>query len=307
MPVTDYSSLIDAPTWGFIRRTCAFYPANTAARGIAEQRALHDAMARAFHHGTPAGVTSQDDTIAGRPCRIYHGALPTVIYLHGGGFVVGGLESHDDVCAEICARTGFQVVSVDYRLAPEYVHPAAFQDALAVTKAIAAQGPYVLAGDSAGGTLAASVAQNLRHEAPAKGLLLIYAGLGGDVDKGSYLVHANAPMLTRDDVIYYASIRFKNGRVSAHDHTAHPLLDTDFADLPPTVAFSAECDPHADDGRDYCARITAAGGRATWHLERGLVHGYLRARATVPRAAQSFERMIDAIQELGATTVATIR
>ncbi len=307
MPVTDYSSLIDAPTWGFIRQTDAFYPANTAARGIAEQRALYDAMARAFHHGTPAGVTSQDDTIAGQPCRIYHGALPTVIYLHGGGFVVGGLESHDDVCAEICARTGFQVVSVDYRLAPEHVHPAAFQDALAVTKAIAAQGPYVLAGDSAGGTLAASVAQNLRQEAPAKGLVLIYAGLGGDVDKGSYLVHANAPMLTRDDVICYASIRFKNGRVSAHDHTAHPLLDKDFTDLPPTVAFSAECDPHADDGRDYCARITAAGGSATWHLERGLVHGYLRARATVPRAAQSFERMIDAIQELGAATVGTIR
>jgi acetyl esterase len=301
MPVTDYQNLIDAPTWAFIRRTDACYPADSASRSFPEQRATYDAMARAFHRGYPAGITTQDETIAGVPCRIYQGVPPAVIYLHGGGFIMGGLHSHDDLCAEICARTGFQVVSVDYRLAPEHPHPAAFDDALAVAKAVARLGPYLLVGDSAGGSLAASVAHKLRHQTPALGLVLVYAGLGGNPNQGSYLAHADAPMLTRDDVLFLSTVRYKDGIVPANDASAHALHDTDFADLPPTIAFSAECDPIADDGREYCARITAAGGRATWHLEAGLVHGYLRARASVPRAAASFDRIITAIATLGAT------
>lgn len=84
-------------------------------------------------------------------CHIHDGALPVVIYLHGGGLIVGGLESHDDICAEISARTGSQVVSIDYRLAPENPHPAAFEDTLAVTQWIAGSGPYILAGGFRGG------------------------------------------------------------------------------------------------------------------------------------------------------------
>jgi acetyl esterase len=301
MAPTDYQNLIDAPTWAFIARTNACYSNDTASRSVAQQRSIYDAMCRTFHCGYPTGVTARDTQIAGVPCRIYSGGNPTVIYLHGGGFVVGGLHSHDDVCAEICARTGFKVVSVDYRLAPEHLHPAGFDDALAVARDIAQTGPYMLAGDSAGGTLAASVAHAMRRTAPAHGLVLIYAGLGGDKDQGSYLTHAHAPMLTREDVIYYNSIRYAGGNAPLNDPTAAPLQDSDFAGLPPTIAISAECDPVADDGRDYCARITACGGHATWHLELGLVHGYLRARHTVPRASQSFNRIITAISTLGAS------
>lgn len=302
MAPTDYQSLIDAPTWAFIARTAACYPADTASRSIAEQRQIYDAMCRAFHQGYPPGVTARDDMFAGVPCRLYAGAQPAVIYLHGGGSMLGGLHSHDDVCAEICARTGFQVISVDYRLAPEHPHPAGYDDALAVARAIAATGPYLLAGDSAGGRLAASVAHSQRQSAnPPKGLLLIYAGLGGDPNQGSYLTHAHAPMLTRDDTLFYGKIRHRNGVMPTDDPTAYALHDTDFSNLPATVAFGAECDPHADDGRDYCALIAAAGGKATWHLEPGLVHGYLRARHIVPRAAQSFDRIIAAITTLGAT------
>ena len=98
------------------------------------------------------------------PCRIYPGAAPTVVYLHGGGFVVGGLHSHDDVCAEIRATTGLTVVAVDYRLSPEHLHPAALDDALAVIRALL--GPVVLAGDSAGGNLAAAASHVLRGPRP---------------------------------------------------------------------------------------------------------------------------------------------
>jgi acetyl esterase len=300
MASTDYQSLIDASTWAFIARTNACYPEDTARRSIAEQRAIYDAMARSFHRGYPPGITAHDETLGGVPCRIYPGARPSVVYLHGGGFVVGGLHSHDDICAEIRARTGFRVVSVDYRLAPEHLHPAAFEDALAVARAVADQGAFLLVGDSAGGNLAAAVAHALRRETPPLGQVLIYAGLGGSLKSGSYLAHANAPMLSTQEVAFYQGIRHKGGAAPGHDPTAAPLQDVDFAGLPHTIAFSAQCDPVADDGRSYCAKITAAGGQAIWHLEEGLIHGYLRARASVPRAAESFERILTAISTLGA-------
>ena len=131
------------------------------------------------------------------------------------------------------------------------------------------------------------------------GQVLIYPGLGGDRDAGSYLTHAHAPMLTRDDTLFYAAIRHA-GAEPAPDPTFAPLSDTDFSDLPPTLAIAAECDPLADDARAYAARITAAGGTALAVTEHGLVHGYLRARATVPRAAASFARIIAALRDMAA-------
>ena len=245
-----------------------------------------------------------DAAFGGVPCRLYEGpeAVASVVYFHGGGFVVGGLESHDDICAELSAATRCRVVSVDYRLAPEHRHPAAYDDALAATRAAAARfgGPLVLAGDSAGGCLAAAVAQAAKGDGPGlAGQVLIYPGLGGDPDRGSYLTHAEAPMLTRADVLYYGRIRRPDGQ-DDDDPTAAPLWAADFSGLPPTVAFSAECDPLADDARAYCALVEAAGGRARWVLEPGLVHGYLRGRATVTRARDSFTRIAAAVAALAA-------
>ncbi|EEW26110.1 alpha/beta hydrolase [Rhodobacter ferrooxidans] len=301
MPQPDYQTLIDSPTWDFIRQTADFYPPDAVGLSIAAQRAVYDRMCCAFHRGIPAGVAVSDHAMSGVLVRRYEPANPaaTLLYFHGGGFVVGGLDSHDDVCAEICAATGLRVISVDYRLAPEHPHPAAFDDCLAATRAaaVAFPGPLLLAGDSAGGALAASVAHACRNGPQITGQVLIYPGLGGNRDRGSYLTHADAPMLTREDVLYYAAIRHA-GQEPKADPTAAVLQDTDFTGLPPTVIFSAECDPLADDGRDYRDVLLAAGGWAEWHLEPGLVHGYLRARTTVPRAAASFGRICAAISQL---------
>jgi acetyl esterase len=294
----DYQTLIDAETWAFIRASEAAYPPDTASLTIADQRRIYDGMCRLFHRGYPPGITAEDRPVAGVPCRFYPGAQPRVVYCHGGGFVVGGLNSHDDVCAEIRERTGLEVVSVDYRLVPEHPHPAAFEDALAVVRALAGQGPVVLAGDSAGGNLAAAVAHALRHSGlPVLGQVLIYPGLGGDPDRGSYLAHARAPMLTREDVLFYKDIRHA-GPAPEDDPTVSPLRDRDFSGLPPTVVVMAECDPLQDDGPAYAAKIRAAGGRAHAVVEPGLVHGYLRARATVTRARDSFTRIVTAIAAL---------
>ena len=298
MTPTEYDALIDGPTWAFIRATDAEYPPDTASLTIADQRAIYDRMCRAFHRGYPPGVVAEDRAIAGVPCRVFAGADPSVLYLHGGGFVVGGLESHDDICAEIRARTGLGVVCADYRLSPEHRHPAAFDDCMAVARTLAAEGPILLCGDSAGGNLCAAVAHALRgSKAVILGQVLVYPGLGGDTGKGSYITHAHAPMLTRDDVLFYKDIRH-GAPPPQGDPTVSPLQDKDFSRLPPTLAISAQCDPLADDARDYAALVNAAGGRAVWVEEPGLVHAYLRARHTVPRAAASFTRIVDTLSAM---------
>lgn len=302
---TSYATLIDAETWAFIRESESWYPPETATFSIERQRQIYDAMCRAFHKGYPDGISAREESFAGVKCRIYETTQhmrATVVYLHGGGFVVGGLESHDDVCAEIGAATGNRVISVDYRLAPEFRHPVHFDDCLASTRAIAAHypGPLVMAGDSAGGCLAASVCHMTRGEnLGIVGQVLIYPGLGGDEGAGSYLRHAMAPMLTREDVLFYAKIRCAEGFDPTGDASVRPLQDRTFANLPPTIVFSAECDPLADDGPAYAAALQSAGVRAAAIVEPGLIHGYLRARRTVGRARASFARITDAIECLG--------
>jgi acetyl esterase len=304
--VTDYTKLIDAETWAFIERINSFYPPETIDFTIDEQRAVYNRMCRAFFAGYPDGVEATDEAIAAGsrsiPIRRYRKdnapGKALLLYFHGGGFILGDLDSHDDVCAELCDQTGFAVISVDYRLAPEHRHPAAFDDALAAYEWAARthEGPILLAGDSAGGNLAAAISHAIRgRTVQAAGQVLIYPGLGGDMTKGSYLEHAEAPMLTTRDVAFYKSVR----DARADDPTASPLADTDFYGLPPTVIVTAQCDPLSSDGEAYRDRIRAAGGQAFWIEEKGMVHGYLRARHSVGGARASFGRIVAALRALG--------
>ncbi len=306
--MTDYTKLIDGETWAYIERVDSFYPPDAIDHTIEQQRAVYEHMCQAFHTGYPAGVTAQDASISAPardiPIRIYRKAEKpeaVVLYFHGGGFILGGLDSHDDVCAEICDRTGYDVVSVDYRLAPEHLHPAAFDDALAAFEwaAKAYRQPVVLSGDSAGGNLAAAVSHATRGDAARPvGQMLIYPGLGGDRASGSYVTHAEAPQLTLRDLEFYKHVRTGGGETTG-DITLAPLADGDFSNLPPTVVITAECDPLSSDGEAYGRRIAEAGGRAYWLEEPGLVHGYLRARHSVARARASFTRIVEAIGALG--------
>jgi acetyl esterase len=307
--MTDYSLLIDDETWAFIERTNSFYPPETIDYTIGQQRDVYNRMCREFFTGYPDGVSTETKAVAlddrEIPIRRYramrYDAHAVVVYYHGGGFVVGGLESHDDICAEICHRTGYEVVSVDYRLAPEHKHPASADDALAAFEWVAGnyENPILLCGDSAGANLAATVAHATRqHPRKPIGQMLIYPGLGGDHTRGSYVTHADAPMLTMRDLVFYKDIR-TGGRDFTNDPSYAPLSDPDFGDLPPTVIITAQCDPLSSDGEAYRDRMLAAGGKAWWHEETGLVHGYLRARHTVARARESFNRIIDSITMLG--------
>lgn len=296
----DYARLLDPEVRAFIAKTDSLYDPDTALKPLAEQRRAYDRLCAAFRRPYPDGVTATDAPLGGVPCRHYRpgNARPgaTTLYFHGGGYVLGGLDSHDDICAELSALTGRALIAVDYRLAPEHLHPAERDDALATLDALLARGGdrVVLAGDSAGGTLAA-LAAAARPSPRIAGQVLIYPALGTEYSTGPLPLHADAPMLTQADVMFYEGIRFGGGR---GPDTAWPLRAGPFAGLPPTVIFTAECDPLAGDGPAYAARITAAGGQAQSIEEPGLVHGYLRARHMSARAGASFAAIAAAIAAL---------
>lgn len=301
----------DAEVVDFIERTLAAYPADAYAMSLEENRRLYDRMAEDFREPRPEGVTTENFAVSAEaparkiPCRRYLTAGadrtgPMVLYAHGGGFVLGGLESHDDACAGIAALTGLEVVAVDYRLAPEHQHPAQGDDVEAAFLHVAAGGrPVIMAGDSAGGNLTGALV--LRRKAaggPAPmGQVLIYPGLGGDRTRGSYIENADAPLLKAKEGETYAGIRTGGVLTEAQraDPDMGPLRATDFAGLPPAFVVTADIDPIRDDGADWVARLTEAGVAAELRNEPQLVHGYLRARHMSRRAADSFAAICDAM------------
>ena len=217
----------------------------------------------------------------------------TVLYFHGGGFVLGSLNSHQMVTARIAADTGLDVVAVDYRLAPEHRAPAAHDDCLEVTLAalkgrlpfdLRADAALQLAGDSAGGTLAASVAMRLRDEGiqRVRGLALIYPMLGTDPQPPARDTEAHAPMLTLVDVHTFRDLYWGTGDSASYPFWTIPLDATRFDGLPPTLAIGAQHDPLRDDARVFVERINAAGGDARLRIGTGLVHGCWRALESSP-------------------------
>ncbi len=302
----DGRDALDAEMRRFVVETEGFYPPDVACWTVEEQRGAYDRMAAHFRAPRPAGLTVRDETSPGPagpvPVRRYQpgAALRSaarVVYFHGGGCVLGGLDSHDDVCADLAHRLGLEVVSVDYRLAPEHPHPAAFDDALAVAEAEARARPVILAGDSVGGGLAAGAALALRGSARVLGQALIYPSLGGEaLDLPAYRAQAVAPLLTTEDLRAYQALRAA-GAPPWSDWRFAPLSATDVSGAAPAAAFAAALDPLRDDGAAWVDRLRAANVPARSEIAEGLCHGCLRARRRSGRAAAFFDRICDAIAE----------
>ena len=297
---TKYAHLEDPGIRDFLIAGERFYPPDAVNFTMAEQRAFYDRYCAHFRKARPENVEAEDVRLGGVPCRHYRkrGSVkaPVMIYLHGGGFVVGGLDSHDDVTAEICAAAGIEVIAVDYRLAPEHPFPAAFEDGWAVLRAVAETGAdLIIGGDSAGGNLAAALCLKARDAgAPRiKGQVLIYPGLGGDMTRGSYVTQAEAPGLSTRDVTYYRDI-YKGGG----SKYAEPLRETNFDGIPPAFLVAAALDPLHDDCLDYASRLKAHGIAAEVRDEPLLVHAFLRARNMSVPARKSFDAITAACASL---------
>jgi acetyl esterase len=260
----------------------SFYPPDAVTASITQQRKWYDALCARFDRALPEGMQTKDEFVAGTiPIRHYRPAnirtKTYLLYLHGGGFVVGSLESHHAICAEIADHVGAELISVDYRLAPEYRWPAQTDDCFSVLKQLLDEKKeVVLIGDSAGGNLAAGLAVRAQagELSGIVGQILIYPALGGDLVSGSYLEMADAPGLTTADVAYYRSVL----QAPSGNPVAEPLALPSVAGLPPTFMTVAHYDPLRDDGRNYAARLAQAGVEVWFREEPQMVHAWLRAR-----------------------------
>lgn len=227
------------------------------------------------------------------PVRIYNPAAggnklyPVLVYFHGGGFCMGGLNSHDALCRDFCMDVGVTVVSVAYRLAPEHKFPAATDDCLAATCWIGANisrfagdpRRIAVAGDSAGGNLAAVTALRARDEAgPAlSGQLLLYPTIGDqrDVLPSHHAFHDNESFITLDD-IEWSRHHYLRDDADAANPLASPLAAPDLRGLPPALVITAEVDVLRDDGERYAARLREAGVPTVLTRYEGMMHAFLQ-------------------------------
>ncbi len=261
---------------------------------IEAQRADWSRYATVLAEPPPAAMRV-DDRVLPAPTgavkvRVYRHARPSgggLVYMHGGGFMKGDLDSSDSVAWGFCDQTGATVVSVDYRLTPEHPFPAAFDDSLGVLRHVASHpadfdvDPARLGviGDSAGGTLAISLAlAACRGMAPAlRCQAAIYAGIGTDKTLPSYVENATGFGLTTASSTRYAQMLLTRPE-DWQNELARPVLAASFAGMAPALVHTAQFDPIRDDGRLYASRLALDGVDVTYREARGMIHGFMRAR-----------------------------
>ena len=241
--------------------------------------------------------------------RIYwpagEGPHPCLVYFHGGGFVIGSLDTHDGTCRTLCNGGGCVVVSVDYRMAPENPFPAAPEDCFAITRWVAENAASLdadatrlaVGGDSAGGNLAAVVALMARErQGPALCFqLLIYPVTDCAFDTPSYSENAEGYFLTQGHMKWFWQQYLKDPSDGAHPH-ASPLRADDLGGLPPALCITAEFDPLRDEGEAYAARLREAGVEVTTSRYDGMFHGFFGMGLVLDRARDAVEEACAALR-----------
>lgn len=246
------------------------------------------------------------------PIRVYtpegDGPHPILVFFHGGGFVLGDLDGYDPVCRRLCSRSEHIVVSVDYRLAPEHKFPAAVEDSLAATRWVADNAPSVngdperisVAGDSAGGNLAAVIARRTREEGGPQlaGQVLIYpVTYQVGPDTASRKENAEGYFLTREDMAYYGGHYFASVE-DAKSTDASPANAGDLSGLPPALLITAEYDPLRDEGEDYARSLKAAGVPVRLTRYDGMIHGFLNFYGVTERSDEVADEASEWLKQL---------
>jgi acetyl esterase len=234
--------------------------------------------------------------------RLPNRLVPTLVYFHMGGCVIGDLETCHVFCSRIAHEAGFLVVSVDYRLAPEHKFPAAVEDALAAFRWVRDNAPSLggnpnlvaVGGDSAGGYLSAVIAQEMKraNEKPPVLQLLIYPVVDWLSATDSMKVFGDAYPLTTPIMDYFRSHYFANVETDAKDLKASPGLSDDLSGLPPALVYTAGHDPLVDQGRDYAEALKIAGVPVIYRCYDHLSHAFTAMSGAIPGARIALNEII---------------
>ena len=250
----------------------------------------------------------RDIDAGGVPARLY---LPSAeknlglcVFMHGGGWVIGTLDSHDDVCRRLAMQSGHAVLSIDYRMAPEFPFPTPLEDCIAATRwardNAASLGcdasRMVVCGDSAGGNLATLVAQ---HSGVAlKMQLLVYPATDARCITESYCNNGEGFLLTAAAMDWFFGHYLSGGKGSADDPLVSPLLASDavLAKMPPTLVITAEYDPLCDEGEQYAQKLTALGVPTSCVRYHGQIHAFLNYGILLDDGYLAIAQLADAIR-----------
>lgn len=281
----------------------------------ASARAAYAATTGVYRHPTPP-LDSVANLVFEGPgghlaARLYRpraltAPAPVLLFLHGGGWVVGDLDTHDHVCRQLAASAPVVVAAIDYRLAPEHPFPAALQDAqaaLAWLRSAAGElgldaGRMAVGGDSAGGNLAAALAIAARDEGaqPLKLQLLIYPAVDFNADNDSLRENGEGYVLTRAAMEQFTDW-YLPSRLARTDPRASPYYAADHSGLAPAFIQTAEYDPLRDEGRAYAERLTAAGVPVEYRCYEGMIHGFARMGARVDTALTALDDAARALRD----------
>lgn len=243
------------------------------------------------------------------PVRLYRPCAPgthgTLMYMHGGGWVGGSIATHDSSCAAIARDVCCNVVSLEYRLAPENPYPAALEDCIAVALWLAGinapewveRTRLAIGGDSAGANLAMATCLKLRDETgkvPFVMQALLYPCVDTDTDRPSYQRNAKAPFLDREMMRWFIRL-YLGGKPEQADGYAMPLRALSLAGLPPTFVITAEYDPLLDDGVALATKLIGDGVACDYRMARQLPHGFLRFRTVTKAAQEGYAEVVSAL------------
>jgi acetyl esterase len=248
-------------------------------------------------------VLGAEGPLAARLYASSHDRLPVLLYLHGGGFTIGSIDTHDSLCRQLALRSGAAVLSLNYRLAPEHRFPAAVDDCWAVMTWLAKAADSLgldgsrlaVGGDSAGGTLAAVCALHARDVGLSLALqLLITPGTAAHADTASHKLFANGFLLDAASIAWF----FEHYIDHQHrrDWRFAPLEATDHSDLPPACVVLAECDPLVDEGLAYADLLRANGAPVQLELYRGVTHDFIKMGRSIPEALTALEACAQALR-----------
>jgi acetyl esterase len=288
----------------FVERTNRRMPPDFYKRRVDEQRRLYHDLTIEFPYEVPAGVTITDETIEAvdRTLRIrayrpeYSRGGGAVLYIRGGGFVVGSLETHNTVVAELAMNTGLLAIALDFRMAPEHPFPASLEDCYgALCGVVNAAEQFgidpdriVIGGDSSGGNMSVALCMMARDR-------------GGPMPRGQALISPvldftrwrhggeDAPLLTGGEMEYYTACYCPYPGQVAHPYVS-PLVGGKFDGLPPAYIMGAELDSLLVDSQRYAEHLRDNGTQVELVVEPGLVHAAVRARALSPNVARAWER-----------------